>query len=351
MALYQPLFEGPLDIIGDIHGEIDALRSLLHQLGYDTCGHHPQGRRLVFLGDLTDRGPDSPAVVDTVMTLVEKGYAQCVLGNHELNILLDRPLHGNGWMIQPNPKEKPGELHSRNATEAEKERYRDFFEGLPLVLENTELRIVHACWNQSAVDQILAKNNVSAKVFYQEFQARYEEVLQQEPFAANLSKELAVYGEALRNANKQPPLLAAIAEKERLEQMMNPFRTITTSSMVAAKQPFYGGGKWRMAERDAWWDRYTDEKTVVIGHFWRQFSRLSDRISGVFGRDLFDGIEPHAWMGPRKNVYCVDYSVGQRHLERKNESADYYGKLAALRMPERSVMHDDGAVIDTTDAH
>ena len=39
---------------------------------------------------------------------------------------------------------------------------------------------------------------------------------------------------------------------------------------------------------------------------------------------------------------------GQRHLERKNESLDdYYGKLAALRMPERVVMHDDGTVIDT----
>ncbi len=348
MALYQSLFEGPLDIVGDIHGEIGALESLLHRLGYDASGSHPDGRRLVFLGDLVDRGPDSPAVVDTVMTLVENGHAQCILGNHELNILLDRPMHGNGWMIQPNPKEKDGDLHSRNATNAEIRRYYDFFEQLPVVLENDELRIVHACWNQSAIDQVRANSSISAKVFYQHSQGCYEEFLRQDTFAKNLADELAVHGEALRAADKQPPLLKTIAEKERLEQTMNPLRTITTSSMVVAKQPFFGGGKWRMAERDAWWENYTDEKTVVIGHFWRQFSRFSDRISGVFGRDLFEGIEPHAWMGNKNNVYCVDYSVGQRHLERKSASADdYYGKLAALRMPERVVMHDDGSVIST----
>lgn len=348
MALYQSLFEGPLDIIGDIHGEIGALRSLLRQLGYDASGRHPDSRRLVFLGDLVDRGPDSPAVVDTVMALVENGRAQCVLGNHELNILLARPMHGNGWMIQPNPKEKGGDLHSRIATDAEKQRYRDFFEQLPVVLENPALRIVHACWNQTAIDQIRARSKLSAKVLYQDAEARYQEYLQQDALAERLAEELAAHGRSLRIADKQPRLLTAIAEKERLEQEMNPLRTVTTSSMVVAKQPFFGGGKWRMAERDAWWENYTDEKTVVIGHFWRQFSRFSDRISGVFGRDLFDGIEPHAWMGKRNNVYCVDYSVGQRHLERKNASADdYYGKLAALRMPERVVMHDDGTVIDT----
>ena len=60
------LFEGSIDIVGDIHGEIDALRLLLWHLGYDKEGYHPEGRRLVFLGDLVDRGPDSPAVVELV---------------------------------------------------------------------------------------------------------------------------------------------------------------------------------------------------------------------------------------------------------------------------------------------
>lgn len=72
-SLVQPLFEGPVDI----HGEIDAIRSLMHHLGYADDGTHPKDRRLVLVGDLTDRGPDSPAVVDLVKRLVDSGRAQC----------------------------------------------------------------------------------------------------------------------------------------------------------------------------------------------------------------------------------------------------------------------------------
>ena len=56
--LVQPLFDGPVDIVGDVHGEIEALRSLMHHLGYADDGPHPNDRRLVFVGDLTDRGPE-----------------------------------------------------------------------------------------------------------------------------------------------------------------------------------------------------------------------------------------------------------------------------------------------------
>ena len=78
------LFEGPIDIIGDVHGEYDALQDLLKHLGYDNEGVHPTGRRLVFVGDLVDRGPNSPQVVEDVMRFVENGNAQCILGNHEM---------------------------------------------------------------------------------------------------------------------------------------------------------------------------------------------------------------------------------------------------------------------------
>ena len=45
-------------------------------------------------------------------------------------------------------------------------------------------------------------------------------------------------------------------------------------------------------------------------------------------------------------MYCVDYSVGQRHLERRDASlGEFHGKLAALRYPEWEVVHDDGSVV------
>ena len=47
-SLIQPLFDGPLDIVGDVHGEIEALRSLMQHLGYDDAGSHPEGRHSAY---------------------------------------------------------------------------------------------------------------------------------------------------------------------------------------------------------------------------------------------------------------------------------------------------------------
>ncbi|MFF6912223.1 polynucleotide kinase-phosphatase [Streptomyces sp. NPDC012466] len=73
---------GPFDIIGDIHGCSAELESLLGKLGY-VDGVHPEGRTAVFVGDLVDRGPDSPGVLRRVMAMVKSGNALCVPGNHE----------------------------------------------------------------------------------------------------------------------------------------------------------------------------------------------------------------------------------------------------------------------------
>jgi protein phosphatase len=73
---------GPFDIIGDVHGCHDELVSLLTSLGYDGT-RHPEGRTAVFVGDLVDRGPDTPGVLRLVMSMVAAGTALCVSGNHE----------------------------------------------------------------------------------------------------------------------------------------------------------------------------------------------------------------------------------------------------------------------------
>jgi polynucleotide kinase-phosphatase len=83
---------GPFDIIGDIHGCIDELNALLDKLGYvKTDGgappHHPEGRRVIFLGDLVDRGPDSPGVLRLAMEMVAAGSALAVPGNHDMKLV------------------------------------------------------------------------------------------------------------------------------------------------------------------------------------------------------------------------------------------------------------------------
>ncbi len=86
---------GPFDVIGDVHGCRAELEQLLDHLGYvvtsDAKGRpvdaaHPDGRRAIFVGDLVDRGPDSPGVLRLVMGMVGAGHAFCVAGNHEAKL-------------------------------------------------------------------------------------------------------------------------------------------------------------------------------------------------------------------------------------------------------------------------
>ncbi|MFE3772473.1 polynucleotide kinase-phosphatase [Streptomyces sp. NPDC059122] len=83
---------GPFDIVGDIHGCRSELETLLGRLGYELARDgqgravdavHPEGRTAVFVGDLVDRGPDSPGVLRLVTGMVASGHALCVSGNHE----------------------------------------------------------------------------------------------------------------------------------------------------------------------------------------------------------------------------------------------------------------------------
>lgn len=90
--------KGPFDIIGDVHGCFDELHELLLKLGYTihrvsetetNFGYEirpPGNRRVIFLGDLVDRGPDSPSVLRLVMSMVNSGVAYCVPGNHDLKL-------------------------------------------------------------------------------------------------------------------------------------------------------------------------------------------------------------------------------------------------------------------------
>jgi protein phosphatase len=88
---------GPFDVIGDVHGCADELTSLLAALGYQVAADgsgavHPQGRKALFVGDLVDRGPATPAVLRLVMGMTAAGTGLSVSGNHEAKLV--RALRG-----------------------------------------------------------------------------------------------------------------------------------------------------------------------------------------------------------------------------------------------------------------
>ncbi len=123
---------GPFDVIGDIHGCAAELQTLLAELGYaisrDESGRaagasHPD-RRAVFVGDLVDRGPDTPGVLRLVMGMVSAGDALCVPGNHENKLV--RALRGRNVQVTHGLAESLAQLEAEPPEfRAEAERFMD----------------------------------------------------------------------------------------------------------------------------------------------------------------------------------------------------------------------------------
>ncbi|MGE3773302.1 MAG: metallophosphoesterase [Gammaproteobacteria bacterium] len=331
------LAHGPVDVVGDVHGEIDALESLLDRLGYGRRGDHPEKRKLVFVGDLCDRGPDSPAVVARVRDLMARANAQCVLGNHELNILRGSHKSGNRWFLDPAHPEQQfgGEFaHCASIDGTASDEVLEFFATLPLALERPDLRIVHAAWHRQAVDTLRGASGTVLSQ-YERYEALTNERIRLEGLREAAMEEEAQWGEQLSNKFTTVPMLSATGRLDMLYQMGNPVRVLTSGVETIARTPFFSSGKWRMCDRVRWWDEYYERPAVVVGHYWRQLEPISHADHGASKPALFPHEAPEDWVGPARNVFCVDFSVGARYQERQSGASRFSTRLAAMRLPER----------------
>jgi protein phosphatase len=145
---------GPFDIIGDVHGCFDELVELLARLGYSVEKQSngpgslaysvklPEGRKVVFLGDLVDRGPKITEVLRLAMGMVKAGTALCVPGNHDIKLMRKlrgkdvQITHGLADSLQQLAKESP-EFHAQIS---------DFLDELVshYVLDEGKLVVAHA---------------------------------------------------------------------------------------------------------------------------------------------------------------------------------------------------------------
>jgi serine/threonine protein phosphatase 1 len=87
-------------VIGDIHGRLDLLDALLARIAAQPGG---DTARILFVGDLVDRGPDSAGVLARVHALhkADPDRVLCLMGNHErmmLDFLEDAPHAGPRWI-------------------------------------------------------------------------------------------------------------------------------------------------------------------------------------------------------------------------------------------------------------
>lgn len=85
-------------VFGDIHGRARQLREILEAVDYDE-----RHDRVIFVGDLIDRGDESPEVVECVLQLRRRNpNVVCLRGNHE-QMLLDLLDYGDPlWLIPEN---------------------------------------------------------------------------------------------------------------------------------------------------------------------------------------------------------------------------------------------------------
>ena len=143
---------GPFDIIGDVHGCFDELQELLLRLGYQItfCEDnipsyqvtHPQGRHVIFAGDLVDRGPKVPQVLHLVMDMVTNGIAFCVPGNHDNKLL--RKLSGHNVQLKYGIAETLEQLTQQPSEFVE--RVKTFLDSLVshYMLDDGKLVVAHA---------------------------------------------------------------------------------------------------------------------------------------------------------------------------------------------------------------
>ncbi|MEL7532720.1 MAG: polynucleotide kinase-phosphatase [Bacteroidota bacterium] len=160
---------GPFDIIGDVHGCFAELCSLMSELGYEieknaskNYGYsvkHPENRRLIFVGDLVDRGPDSPNVLRIVMSMVQEGIAFCVPGNHDVK--LQRKLNGKDVKLRHGLAETMAQL--ANEPESFLAEVKEFIYKLVshLVFDEGKLVVAHA----GIIEEMQGRGSGAVKAF------------------------------------------------------------------------------------------------------------------------------------------------------------------------------------------
>lgn len=137
-------------IIGDIHGQLDALEALIAKA--------PEHQRRIYLGDLIDRGPKCIETLQYVMNDVKNNGALCLYGNHEdmmIQALHDRQKFGyiHMWM---NNGGHPTYEKFKLLPESEQTEMLRFLMKLPTYVEGPGFIAAHSAIIHKNVEELMS---------------------------------------------------------------------------------------------------------------------------------------------------------------------------------------------------
>ena len=144
--------KGPFDIIGDVHGCFYELLNLLSKLGYSVTEtgtenipyqiFHPDGRKIIFLGDLVDRGPGIVKVLKLAIASVKSGHALAIPGNHDEKLM--RYLMGRKVQLNHGLETSAEQLKCEPS--GFRKQVKEFLQSLPtyIILDEGKLLVAHA---------------------------------------------------------------------------------------------------------------------------------------------------------------------------------------------------------------
>lgn len=280
-----------IDFIGDIHGHADKLEQLLQKLGYskkEDHYSHPE-RKVVFVGDYIDRGPEIVKTLAIVKKMVDNESAIALMGNHEYNALCFHFQENGGGHLRKhlikNIIQHYETLKQFQNQQDLYEEYIDWCKTLPLFYETETFRAVHACWDDKNISYLkkrLINNRLTDELIYESVKKGTE--LYEAIDETLKGKEIKSPGGIKSFTDKD----GTERNKIRIKWWENPAEmTYKSYSVVPLPDlPETPVDLSLLKNKDYY---KIDEKYVFFGHYW------------------LEG-EPLIY---RENICCLDYSVAK----------------------------------------
>ena len=296
-----------IDFIGDIHGHADKLKDLLNKLGYTISNGayaHPE-RKVLFVGDYIDRGPQIRETLQIVKAMVDAGSAIALMGNHEYNAICFHFQETEGGHLRKhlikNIIQHYETLKQFQNKQGEYEEYLEWFKTLPLYYESNSFRAVHACWDNNNIEYLrktLVNDRLTDELIYQSVKQGTE-----------LNKAIE---QTLKGKEMKMPDGLFFTDKDgtkrteiRTKWWENPLEMTYKSISVEPLEnlPELPVNANALSSIDYY---LSNDKKVFFGHYW---------LKG----------EPTLY---KDNICCLDYSVAKG------------GKLIAYRFDEESILEN-----------